>query len=382
MLNTYDNTIIRRIIVVRERIMEFNRVKFAPIKGNSFANDVRKKVNEYFKNNNISKKGNLHLLFKFILFFGMYFGPFILMLCGVITGFWWAMGSLVIMGFGLAGIGLTIMHDANHGAMSRKKWKNEIFKYTMNLIGASSINWRIQHNLLHHGFTNIHGADTDIDAPGFLRFTPHTKHRKIHKYQKFYAWFFYGLMTMGWVLYNDIKQLFEFAKAGHLEKFNTNLKKELPLLLGSKLMYIGYTFVLPLLLTDFAFWQILIGFVIVHFIAGFTLAVIFQTAHVVSEIDFPMPDKKGDLDFTWAELQLKTTSNFATKNKVFTWLVGGLNYQIEHHLFPEISHVHYTKISQIVRETALEYGLPYYDHGSFWKAIGSHAKWLSKLGKA
>lgn len=361
--------------------MEFTQVKFAPIKGKSFASDVRKKVNDYFKSNNISKKGNHHLFFKCVLFFGLYFAPFVLILCGVITEFWWVMLSLLSMGIGLSGIGLTIMHDANHGSLSRKKWKNEVLKYTMNMIGASSINWRIQHNLLHHGFTNVHGADTDIDAPPFLRFTPHTKRRKIHRFQVFYAWFFYGLMTMNWVLVNDIGQIFTFAKQGHLEKFNTNLKKELPLLIASKILYLGYTFVLPLVLTDFAFWQVLIGFAVVHFIAGFTLSVIFQTAHVVSEIDFPMPNKDR-FDFTWAELQLKTTSNFAMKNKVLTWLVGGLNYQIEHHLFPEVSHVHYSKISKIVQETALEYGLPYYDHGSFWKAIRSHVSWLKQLGKA
>ena len=119
-----------------------------------------------------------------------------------------------------------------------------------------------------------------------------------------------------------------------------------------------------------------------HAIEGFTLAIIFMLAHIIEGTEYPIPDKEGKVDMAWADLQMHTTANFATKNKLVNFLSGGLNFQIEHHLFPNVCHIHYTKISQIVKATALEYNLPYIEHPTFFGAMASHTRVLKKLGRA
>ena len=117
-----------------------------------------------------------------------------------------------------------------------------------------------------------------------------------------------------------------------------------------------------------------------HVIAGLTLASIFQPAHVVPSSTFPVPDPSGNIDADWAVSQLMNTANFAGKARMFSWYVGGLNYQIEHHLFPNICHVHYKNIAPIVKKTAKEYHVPYHEHKTFFAALRSHFSMLNKLG--
>ena len=156
--------------------------------------------------------------------------------------------------------------------------------------------------------------------------------------------------------------------------------KEWFILVTSKLFYVGYVFVLPLILTNLLWWQILIGLIAMHYIAGFILAIIFQPAHVIEGTEFPLPDENRTLENNWAVHQLMTTTNFGNKSKWFTWYVGGLNFQIEHHLFPNVCHVHYHKIASIVKATAHEFGLPYKSSRTFLTAIAAHARLLKQLG--
>ena len=84
---------------------------------------------------------------------------------------------------------------------------------------------------------------------------------------------------------------------------------------------------------------------------------------------------------TWAIHQLKTTVNFGAKSKIINWYTGGLNHQVEHHIFPHISHIHYGKISKIVRDTAKEFNLPYKEYKTTRKAIAAHFKFLKEMGR-
>lgn len=320
------------------------------------------------------------MVIKTFFMFALYFIPYGLMIGGAVSSVWPVFALWLLMGLGKAGIGLSVMHDANHGSYSRHPMVNKIVSYVMNMVGGSSINWQIQHNILHHSFTNVDGLDEDIDAGILLRFSPNQKRYPFHRAQWVYAWFFYGLMTIMWATTKDFRQLIRYKRENMIESTGRSFPGLMTELIISKILYYGYVLIIPLMTIQLAWWQILLGFLAMHFVAGFTLACIFQPAHVMQSTEFPTPDKDGNLENTWAIHQLMTTTNFAPASRLFSWFIGGLNYQIEHHLFPNICHVHYRKISRIVRETAEEYGLPYHSYPTFVHALWNHGKMLWQLG--
>ena len=304
------------------------------------------------------------------------------MMSGAFTNPWLIAMCWALMGFGMAGIGMSVIHDANHGAYSKNDKVNYFLGRLVNLVGAYAPTWKIQHNVLHHTYTNIQHFDEDIDPPvPIIRFTPHDKYKPIHRFQFLYAWFFYSLMTVSWVTIKDWQSLFRYKKMGLTRNENEKFSALFLELLVSKVIYYTYMIVLPILFLDIPWWGILLLFLLKQLIAGFTLAVVFILAHVVPETAFPQPNADHKMENNWAIHQLQTTSNFGPKSRIFQWFIGGLNYQVEHHLFPNICHVHYRKLSKIVKETALEYGLPYYSEPTFMSAVRSHSKMLYNLGK-
>lgn len=360
--------------------MENQNITFVKPQETGFSKEMRMRVNKYFKENKISVKGNYMLWIKFVFWMMVYVSPFVLILTGVLTGFW-AMVMVVVMGAAMAGIGLNIMHDANHGSFSKKKWVNDLAGSTLILLGGNPYNWKLQHNILHHSFTNIFNKDEDVSPPAVMKFDPSDKTRWIHRFQHIYAVLFYGLMTLSWTISKDYIQIVQFYKKGMLKGNKSSLFKEILRITAVKVFYYAYILVLPIFVMDFIWWQWLIAFFVMHFTAGVILALIFQCAHVVEETSNPVPDAKGHIEDEWMVHQLKTTANFGTKSKILNWFSGGLNFQIEHHLFPNISHVHYPKLSKIVRKTAKDFGLKYHNHVTFLGAIISHFRTLSVLGK-
>lgn len=355
-------------------------IRFASTKSDFFST-LNGRVNDYFKSANISRNANSEMVVKTIFMYSLYFIPYILFMTGVVTGTWWILAMWAIMGTGKAGIGLSIMHDANHGAYSNKSWVNNLLGLSLNIVGGNAFNWKVQHNVLHHTYTNIHEVDEDISPRGILRMCPHGEWKSIHQFQHYYAWFFYGLMTLVWITVKDFLRLKKYQEEGLVKKQKANLSQELAIMIFSKIVYIAYTLVLPIVFLPVAWWLIVAGFLIMHYIAGFILAVIFQPAHVIDGTTYPMPDEEGKMDNSWAIHQLYTTTNFANKSRIFSWYVGGLNFQVEHHLFPNVCHVHYRNISAIVKDTAHEFGLPYKSEPTFIDALIGHAKLLRELGK-
>ncbi|NJM25251.1 MAG: acyl-CoA desaturase [Bacteroidia bacterium] len=355
-------------------------IKFAPPRSDFFST-LTQRVNTHFKTENVSRHANNHMRFKTIFMFCLYFTPYVIMVSGYVLNPWLMLGLSLLMGCGIAGIGLAVMHDANHGAYSKHAWVNSLLGYSLNLVGGSAFNWKVQHNVLHHTYTNIHDVDEDISPRGILRMTPHSKWVFIHRFQFLYAWFFYGLMTLVWVLVKDFVRIIKYQKDGHIQRQKSDVRKEWAILILSKILYVAYIFVLPYYLLPLAWWQLLIGIFAMHYVAGFILAIIFQPAHVIDGTSYPMPDNHGDIHNSWAVHQLCTTTNFANKSRFFSWYVGGLNFQIEHHLFPNICHVHYRKISRIVKDTANEFGLPYRSEPTFVHALWGHTKLLKELGR-
>ncbi|WP_035845870.1 fatty acid desaturase family protein [Crocinitomix catalasitica] len=356
-------------------------IKFSNIIGRDFNTTLKKRVRTYFKENNISKYANTNMKVKTAFMVLLYFTPYFLMIFGAVTNVWLIALCWVVMGFGVAGIGLSVMHDANHGAYSKNEKVNYFVGRIVNLVGGYAPTWKIQHNILHHSYTNIHGYDEDISpALPLLRFSPTDKYIKAHRFQFIYAWFFYSLMTVMWITTKDFQQLFRYKKMDLTKTENIKFGKLFMELLLTKVVYYAYVLVIPLLVLDISWWLIPIFILMMHLIAGFTLAIVFQPAHVIPDTQFPVPETDLTIENNWAIHQLQTTANFAPKSRILYWLIGGLNYQIEHHLFPNICHVHYKKLSVIVKQTAKEYGIPYYSEPTFISAIISHGKMLKQLG--
>jgi len=361
--------------------MDLTKVKFPKGMDTSFIDNLRVRVRDYFDEHQISRYGNAGMVWKTIFMLSLYFVPYGIMVSGLIQDLWMLLTGWILMGFGMAGIGLSIMHDANHRSYSSNQASNKIIGSVLNLVGGFAPNWQIQHNTLHHGFTNVDGYDEDIDPGNVLRLSPSKPRYRIHRYQHIYAWFLYGLMTITWVLDKDFGQLNRYRKEGLLKLLNKSYSRLLSELIISKVFYWVYVLVIPIIFLPVAWWWVLIMFFIMHFICGFTLTIIFQSAHVVPTSTYPKPDKEGILSDSWAIHQMLTTADFSPNSRIFSWYVGGLNYQIEHHLFPNICHVHYRKLSQIVKETAREFGIPYNVQPTFIRAVWSHGKMLKHLGR-
>lgn len=354
-------------------------VKFNTFDQPEFVKILRKNVGDYFKENNISRYANLSMKIKTAFMICLYFIPLLLMIFGVISGFWPIMAVWFVMSLGMSGIGLSVMHDANHGAYSKKKSVNQVLGFLVNFLGAYHVNWKIQHNVLHHSFTNVEGFDEDFENP-VMRLSPAKPHKKAYRFQAFYAPFVYGLLTLNWLFSKDFLQVIDYNKKNLLSGQGLTLKQAIWHVAIHKVWYILLTIVIPIIVVDLPWYQTVAGFLMMQFISGLILALIFQPAHVIEETAFFTPDDQGSVENNWAIHQLKTTANFANKSRWFSWYVGGLNFQIEHHLFPNICHIHYRKISKIVEKTAKEFNIPYYQHKTFYHALKSHFTLLHQLG--
>ena len=355
-------------------------INFSRVDNAKFFKTLNKRVNDYFKENKLKKTGNWKLYSKAIIMFLLFLVPFILILT-VSMSQWMMIFMVVITGVGMAGVGMNVMHDSNHESFSSKKRVNKLMGSSIYILAGNVYNWKVQHNVLHHTFTNIKDYDEDIDAGRIIRFSQHAKWLKIHKIQKYYSIFLYGLLTINWAITTDIKQMHSYLKRKLSYGEFPNPTTEWTKLVISKLVYYLLWIVLPIAVLDIAWWKVLIGFFMMHYTAGMILSLVFQLAHIVPTTTMPIPDENGNLEHTWAVHQLYTTSNFAPSNWVVNFYTGGLNHQVEHHIFPHISHIHYDKLAKIVKETAKEFNLPYNEYKTTRKAIIEHFKHLGVLGK-
>ena len=354
-------------------------VRFATPDRSAFSATLRQRVNQYFKDNNITRFGNREMVVKTVVLLGVYLAAYVLILTLPINP-WWMLPLVVAMGFSKAGIGMSVMHDALHGSYSKNKRVNQWIGYTTYMVGANPSVWKIQHNLLHHTYTNIHGLDEDIDDKAIIRLSEHAPLRWFHRYQHIYGMFLYGGMTLLMTV-NDLFKLLRYRRKGFVKKQSMRFGQEFTKLIATKIFYFFFILGLPMLVTALTWWQVLLGFLLMHLIAGYVLSIIFQMAHIVEGAHQPLPADDNAMENTWAIHQLETTANFARHNRILNWYVGGLNFQVEHHLFPHICHVHYRQLSDIVRKTAEDFQLPYHMNPSFRYALRSHLRTLRSLGR-
>lgn len=359
--------------------MGVTRVSFKGKNKRSFVSELKEEVHQHFEENDISKNADGYMVLKTCILLTLYLGSYALI---IFSGFSWPIMLVLCftMGVGFAGIGFSISHDALHGAYSSNNTINKLLGYTFDLMGANGYIWKITHNVVHHTYTNIHEHDEDLEVASFIRLSPHAEYKFIHKAQHYLAFIAYSFATLFWVFIKDYKH---FLKA-HLGPYENKKHpaSEWVTLFVTKIIYYCYMLVIPMLVLPFAWWQILIGFLVLHLTAGIILGIIFQLAHVVEGTEHPTENAEGNIENAWTIHQMETTSDFAHRNKLLCWYIGGLNYQIEHHLFPKICSIHYPAISPIVQRVAQKHDVPFHYHDTLFEAIASHYKTLKKFGRS
>ena len=355
-------------------------VRFINQDQSKFFPTLRARVNQYFKDNEITKYGNREMVIKSVVLIGIYLLSYLAILLFSLNA-WLFVPIVMIMGVAKAGIGMSVMHDALHGSYSKHTLTNTLMGNTIYMVGVNAFVWKVQHNMFHHTYTNIHGLDEDIDTKVVIRLSKHAPVKRFHRFQHIYAFLLYGLLTLR-MIFDDGMKLINYHRLGIVKQLKSHSGREFLRLASFKLLYLFFTLVLPVLLTSLLWWQVAIGFVLMHLIAGVILSTVFQLAHIVEGAHQPMPNAVGNIENAWAIHQLETTANFARNSRLLNWYIGGLNFQIEHHLFPNICHVHYRKISGIVEQTAADFDLPYNLKPTFKHALQSHVRMLKTLGQA
>lgn len=342
-----------------------------------FYKELKKRINSYFADNQIPQTGGWRIFLKGNLILAWLIAAYILLVFYTTS---WLSGLLFsfLLAQGFVLVGFNIMHDSVHGAFARNKRINKLLGYSLDLIGGSERLWYHKHNILHHTYTNITGKDTDLESRGLLRLSPNQPWRPWHRFQIVYALPAYGFLTLSMVFFTDFQKFFS-GKIGDYKLPKPTIPETTVFFLA-KLVYFSYTLLIPMLFNPVVY--VIIGFITVHLILGFTFSIVFQLAHTVEENTFPIADKStGAIDNEWAVHQLQTTANFSVNNPLISWYVGGLNFQIEHHLFSKISHVHYPEISKIVQETCREFNIRYTVYNTVFKALERHLIFLYNMGK-
>lgn len=346
-------------------------------KHGAFRAELNRRVNAYFEDNNLSKKGGFWLFLKAVIILGWFWLSYVAMVFWA-EPYWMVALCAMSLAFALSGIGFSIMHDGGHGSSSERPWLNRVAAHTLDMVGGSSHLWAFKHNVIHHQFPNVDGIDHDIIAEPFLRMADSQTYRPHYRWQWVYFPLAYMFLSGKWMVFDDFKTMLR-GQLGHMRTPTIPLKKKIEIVVW-KLVTYTWAFVIPFIVHGVV-WT-LITFVIWASISGVVLAMVFQLAHCLdTAVLTPRPEQGNRLDTTWAQQQLATTVDFAPNNPLVTWYVGGLNFQIEHHLFPRISHVHYPKIAPIVREVCEQFGVPHRTNPTLRDALASHIRHLRRLGE-
>ncbi len=348
-------------------------------KKSPFYRALKEKVDQYFAEHRLDPAGNQRLLLKSLFQVSLAISLYVILV-------FFTPGTLLslllcgLLGINLAAIGFNIMHEGGHQSFSRHKWLNKVSTYALNCMGASSYYWKVKHNINHHTYTNIDGLDSDIEVRPFMRLHEDQERYRFHKFQHFYWVLLYSLAYLAWVFYHDFQKYFSGQIARGIESKKLPAREQFIFWL-TKIGFVVIYLIVPVLMVGLA--KGLIGFVVTTFVCGLFISIVFQLAHVVEATNFPRPDEQTNkIEQEWALHQVSTTSNFATRNRFISWLLGGLNFQVEHHLFPRISHIHYPRINQLVKQTCQEFNVDYLEYPSMRQALWSHLMHLKSMGKA
>jgi linoleoyl-CoA desaturase len=351
------------------------RPKFGGDSG--FQNELRRRVEQYFKDTGRRQRDCPQMYLKTAVVFAWLVSSYLLLLFA--AGTWWlALPLAVSVGLAMGAVGFNVQHDGGHHAYSRRGWVNWLAAKALDLIGASSYLWHWKHAVLHHTYVNVSGHDSDIDL-GFLgRLSPHQRRLWFHRWQHLYLWALYGWLTINWQLYVDFRTLARGRIAGH--RYPRPKGWDLVTFIAGKAAFFSLAFAVPMLLHPV--WAVLLLYLVASFVLGVVMSVVFQLAHCVPEAAFPpAPEGAAHLESSWAVHQAETTVDFARGSRLLSWFLGGLNFQVEHHLCPRVCHVHYPALSKVVEATCREFGVRYAAHKSFLAGLAAHYRWLRQMGQ-
>jgi linoleoyl-CoA desaturase len=352
--------------------------KFSKHIDTEFSRAVNQRVNVYFKENGISRNANQFMILKTLLLFGLYVLTYCMIIMGGITNLPLLFLLWALLGFGQSFIGMSIMHDTVHGAYTKNKLAKFLLGIPIIAIGVEPRIWRIEHNIMHHTYTNVEGIDQDINPRYLFRFSEHQPKRWYHRYQYIYATFFYGFLIIEWLTIKDLLKALKYYRMGFFKTRTETALLTLSIIFKKLIFYFLFLYI-PLQLLPFPAIIVFSMFLTMLVVAGIVMTIIFQLAHVVPKCE--VESNSAELvNKNWHIHQMLTTSDFAHQNKIISYLIGGLNYQIEHHLFPNVCHVHYPAISGIVKETAKEFDVPYHVEDTFTHAVKEHYRLLKHLG--
>jgi len=344
---------------------------------NSFQQALRLRADAYFRDTGHRRRDVAGWYCKAASILALAASSYLLLVFAAAT--WWQGALLAIaLSLAVASIGFNIMHDGGHGAASRHRVINRLLAHTLDIVGGSSYLWRWKHGVLHHNYPNLTGHDADVSLGMLARFTPHQPRYAHQRWQHWYVWILYSLLAIKWQVYDDFKVLLTGRIGPH--RIPRPRGADLLMLIGGKVAFFTLAFAIPLMMHS------VLIFVPFYFlfatVLGIVLSTVFQLAHTVEEAAFPeLPTDASSVSNSWAAHQVQTTVNFCRGNRIATFLLGGLNYQIEHHLFPEINHCHYPELSGIVKSTCGDFGIAYNEHATLLGGVGSHFRWLKRMGK-
>jgi linoleoyl-CoA desaturase len=359
--------------------MTKSQPKVAFAQRSEFRQALRQRVDSYFISNNIQPNDNLAMYAKSAIIFGWVLGSWSFILWGPSSILLKILGCIAL-GLGLAGFGMSVGHDANHGSYSKHPIVNRFFSYTHEFIGVSSFLWRFRHNKLHHIYTNLQGLDVEVNGDGAVRMSPDEDHKWHHQFQHYFIWFLYPLIPFYWFQGDLRRFIFSGDYLGHPAP--KPKASDIFDFIAPRIVSLAFFFLIPAGL-GYSWLQIFVGLTISHMVYGFIVCSIFMLAHVVESVDYPAIDRSNNtVEDEWAIMQVKTSADFAPNNAFLNWYLGGLNFQTIHHLFPDVCHIHYRQLAPIVAEVCQEYGIQYNVYDTFGSAIASHYRWLKRLGQS
>ena len=352
------------------------KVRFLPVR--EFEKALRIRVDEYFRENELARRDSFRMYTKTAIVLAWLVASYVCLVFLNLPGFGIIISAASLC-LALNAVGFNIMHDGNHRSYSDNPHVNRLMGFSLDIIGGSSYFWQWKHNYLHHTYPNITGIDDDIEAGFIARLSPHQKKYFFHRYQHIYIWFLYGFLIIKWHLYEDF---YNFAtKRIHNHTFPRPKGWDLFLFIFGKICFFTLAFVVPSFYYPFLY--VVLFYLLIAFVQGIILTIVFQLAHCNEEAEFVEPAKNDErLKTSWLVHQLETTADFSRDNKVLNWYIGGLNFQVEHHLFPKICHIHYYALSKIVEDTCKEFGVTYNSYKNLSEGIASHYRWIYQMGRA
>ncbi|MFD2564449.1 fatty acid desaturase family protein [Aquimarina rubra] len=351
------------------------KIKFSKDEGSEFYKELNERIRNYFESNKISRTGNGKMIFKIILYFGLVFLFYFLMLSS--TNVWLFFVFYIGLGISVLLNAFNVSHDAAHGVVVKSKfWNKLLFQLSFNLQGNNAYVWGKNHNESHHLYTNIEGSDIDVLNNPLVRMTTSQKLRWYHRFQYLYVPFLYMFYSLNWFLFREFLMIFN--RSSRTIKITISVL-EIVKLLFFKIGYVTYMIVIPIVVLPFGWQYILIVFLLNHFLVSIIFTSVLGVSHLSDYVIHPEVDSRGKLNMSWPKLQMCTSVDYNVDSTFLNWVLGGFNAHALHHLLPNICHVHYLKLLPIFREVAKKYNVVYMEM-TYGQALKSHFRFLKKMG--